>query len=58
MTKLKIAAIILFVLQGFALIGALLADSLSGPNVLNIIGFFLFSIVGVILLIIDRKRNS
>ena len=58
MSKKRKAAIILFILQGLAYFGAAVSGSLIGAGLFELIGFNVFAIVGVILLISDKKRSE
>lgn len=59
MSKKKKAAIVLFILQGVALLSSIftggIAMLLSVPTA---IGFFIPTIIGVILIIKDKKENK
>ena len=60
---MKIAAIVLFVLQAMGIFGALIGGSfnLSGGLVHQIaylIGFFLPTIIGIILLVAAKKKKN
>lgn len=56
---MKIAGIVLLILQVISLIPALLTgDNVFGNGVANLLGRFIFGIVGAVLLIIAYKRNK
>jgi len=58
MSKKRKAAIILFILQGLGYLGASFSGSLSGAGFFELIGYNVFAIVGVILLISDKKKSN
>jgi len=56
---MKIAGIVLLILQVISFIPALLTgDNVFGNGVANLLGRFIFGIVGAVLLIIAHKRNK
>ena len=59
MKGLKIAGIVLLVLQVFSLIGSIAGGvPLYNGSIANLIGRFLFGIVGVILLLIAARKSE
>lgn len=56
---MKIAAIILYVIQAMSLCGILMSEgTLAGRSFINLVGLFSFSIIATILLIIAKKREN
>lgn len=59
MSTKKVIAIVLFVLQGLGLVGALMSGSMYMQfSILSWFGFFLFGIVGGILIYLDGKDKK
>lgn len=56
---MKKIALALFILQAMSLCGILMGGgTLAGRSFANLVGLFSFSIVGVILLVIAKKREE
>lgn len=55
---MKIAGIILIILQVVALISKIIQGGFAGMSFFALIGYFLMGIIGVILLVVDYKKNQ
>lgn len=58
MSKKKIAAIVLFAIQVLAVFGGIITKQFGFDSVPEVIGYFIPTIIGVILLISDRKSSK
>ena len=60
MSKKKKIAVVLFIIQGIALLGSIVSGAIAGI-ILNIpmaIGFFIPAIIGAVLFVKDKKESK
>ena len=55
---MKVAGIILIILQVVAVISRIIQGGFAGMSFFWLIGYFLVGIIGVILLVVDYKKNQ
>lgn len=60
MSKKKKIAVVLFILQGIALLGSIVSGGIAGiiSSIPFAIGFFIPTIIGVILIVKDKKESN